>query len=83
MLNKRVQILFDPVEYKKLQDIAKEKSKPVGALIREAVESLFFPQKKGRFDQLEAFGIWSKRKKSDKEILDELGRGWKDFHLNE
>lgn len=83
MLTKRVQVLFDPVEFERLQRIARREKKSVGALIREAVARSLLPKKKSRFENLKAFGIWAKEKRSDEEILAELGGSWKDFPLDE
>ena len=38
MLRKRVEILFDEREYKRLEEIARVKKQSVGSLVREAVE---------------------------------------------
>jgi hypothetical protein len=35
--DKRVEVLFEPADYKRLEDIARREGKPVGAMIREAV----------------------------------------------
>jgi Ribbon-helix-helix protein, copG family len=35
--DKRVEVLFDPVDYKRLEEVARREGKPVGAMIREAV----------------------------------------------
>ncbi len=35
--DKRVEVLFDPADYKRLEEIARREGKPVGAMIREAV----------------------------------------------
>jgi predicted transcriptional regulator len=37
MLNKRVEILFDEVEYRRLEEAARVKRQSVGSLVREAV----------------------------------------------
>ncbi|MBI2912678.1 MAG: hypothetical protein HYY03_02020 [Chloroflexi bacterium] len=37
-LKKRVEILFDPAEYRRLEDIAHAKGRSVGSVVREAVE---------------------------------------------
>ncbi len=36
--DKRVEVLFEPQQYKRLEEIAHREGKAVGALIREAVE---------------------------------------------
>lgn len=38
MTKKRVEVLFDPEQYARLERIAKERRESVGALIREAVQ---------------------------------------------
>ena len=38
MLRKRVEVLFDEREYKRLEEIARVKKQSVGSLVREAVE---------------------------------------------
>ncbi len=35
--DKRVEVLFDPADYKRLDEVARREGKPVGAVIREAV----------------------------------------------
>jgi len=35
--DKRVEVLFEPSEYKILEDVARRDGKPVGAVVREAV----------------------------------------------
>jgi predicted transcriptional regulator len=35
--DKRVEVLFDPADYKRLEEVARREGKPVGAMIREAV----------------------------------------------
>lgn len=40
MLNKRVEVLFDEAEYRRLQKLARKENTSVGALIREAVRKL-------------------------------------------
>lgn len=37
MLKKRVEVLFDPLEYRRLEEQARAEDRSVGALIREAV----------------------------------------------
>lgn len=41
MLNKRVEVLFDPEEYRAIEEIARGRRQSVGALIRKAVEERF------------------------------------------
>jgi len=36
MLSKRVEVLFDPMEYKRLAEIARQRRQSVGHLLREA-----------------------------------------------
>lgn len=49
MLNKRVEILFDPAEMEALRRQAKKARKSVGALIREAVKEKYLtPTRKER-----------------------------------
>jgi predicted DNA-binding protein len=36
--DKRVEVLFDPADYRRLEEVARREGKPVGAMIREAVE---------------------------------------------
>lgn len=38
MLKKRVEVLFDPQEYRRLEERARVEGRSVGSLIREAVE---------------------------------------------
>ncbi|MBI3988740.1 MAG: hypothetical protein HY347_03895 [candidate division NC10 bacterium] len=83
MLTKRVQILFDPVEFERLQKIARREKKSVGALIREVVARSLFRKNRSRFEDLKAFGIWAKEKRTDQEILAELGGSWRNFPLHE
>jgi predicted transcriptional regulator len=35
--DKRVEVLFDPADYRRLEEVARREGKPVGAMIREAV----------------------------------------------
>jgi hypothetical protein len=37
MLKKRVEILFEPAEYKRLEDLASARGRSVGSVVREAV----------------------------------------------
>lgn len=37
-LKKRVEILFDPAEYRRLEEIAHSKGRSVGSVVRDAVE---------------------------------------------
>lgn len=37
MLNKRVEVLFEPSEYRRLEEIARSEKRSVGAVVREAV----------------------------------------------
>ncbi|MBE3587422.1 MAG: hypothetical protein IMW93_02495 [Thermoanaerobacteraceae bacterium] len=41
MAIKRVEVLFDPVEYQKLKQVAEAKGRSVGDLVREAVRSKY------------------------------------------
>lgn len=41
MGKKRVEVLFDPAQYARLENIARERREPVGALIREAVQRYY------------------------------------------
>lgn len=41
MAKKRVEILFDPDQYARLERIARERRESVGALIREAVQKTY------------------------------------------
>ena len=45
MLNKRVQLLFEKSEWKKLEKIAKEKDSSVSSLIRQAVTKVYTSEK--------------------------------------
>jgi len=83
MLTKRVQVLFDPVEFEHLQKIARREKKSVGALIREVLTRSLLPKKRSPFEDLNAFGIWTKEKRPDQELLAELGGNWKSFPLSE
>ena len=38
MLKKRVEILFEPLEYRRLEEIARTRKRSVGSVVREAVE---------------------------------------------
>lgn len=38
MVKKRVEILFDPGEYRRVEEMAHAKNRSVGSLVREAVE---------------------------------------------
>lgn len=38
MLKKRVEVLFDPAEYRRLEEIARSQQRSVGSIVREAVE---------------------------------------------
>ncbi|HEU4758426.1 MAG TPA: hypothetical protein VFT91_00455 [Dehalococcoidia bacterium] len=37
MLKKRVEILFEPLEYRRLEEVARARKRSVGSLVREAV----------------------------------------------
>jgi hypothetical protein len=41
---KRVQVLFSPTEFSRLQAIAREQGESLGALIRRAVETVYLKQ---------------------------------------
>ena len=38
MLKKRVEILFEPLEYRRLEEVARARKRSVGSVVREAVE---------------------------------------------
>ena len=40
-LTKRVQVLLDPFQYQRLDEIARQRNRSVGALIREAVDRVY------------------------------------------
>lgn len=40
-LTKRVQVLLDPFQYQRLDEIARQRNRSVGALIREAVDQVY------------------------------------------
>ncbi len=43
LLSKRVQVLFPPLMWERLQRIAKEQDRSVSDLIREAIQKTYFP----------------------------------------
>ena len=81
MLNKRVEILFDPAEMEALRRQAKKARKSVGALIREAVKEKYLtPTRNERKEALRrllsperaiSFPSWRKVKK---ELEDSMRR---------
>ena len=40
-LTKRLQILLDPFQYQRLGEIARQRNRSVGALIREAIDQVY------------------------------------------
>ncbi len=40
-LTKRVQVLLDPFQYQRLEEIARQRERSVGALIREAIDQTY------------------------------------------
>jgi len=40
-LTKRVQVLLDPFQYQRLDEIARQRNRSVGALIREAIDQVY------------------------------------------
>ena len=40
-LTKRVQILLDPFQYRRLDEIARQRNRSMGALIREAIDRVY------------------------------------------
>ncbi len=40
-LTKRVQVLLEPFQYQRLEEIARQRDRSVGALIREAIEQTY------------------------------------------
>ena len=40
-LTKRVQVLLDPFQYQRLEEIARQRDRSVGALIRDAIDQAY------------------------------------------
>jgi predicted DNA-binding ribbon-helix-helix protein len=40
-LTKRVQVLLDPLQYQRLDEIARQRNRSVGALIRDAIDRVY------------------------------------------
>jgi hypothetical protein len=54
MLKKRVEVLFEPSEYHKLEEMAQAERRSVGSLVREAVEKYVLrPAREERHQALE------------------------------
>lgn len=51
-LTKRVQVLLDPFQYQRLDEIARQRNRSVGALIREAIDRVYLQNAVG--ERLEA-----------------------------
>lgn len=76
MLKKRVEVLFEPSEYRRLEELAQAKRRSVGSLLREAVERLYLqPSREERLRAVERlvsqnyeFGSWE-------EVKEEILRG--------
>jgi predicted transcriptional regulator len=76
MLRKRVEVLFEPSEYHRLEELAQAKRRSVGSLVREAVEQLYLqPSREERLQAVERlasqnfdFGSWE-------EVKEEIIRG--------
>ena len=51
-LTKRVQVLLDPFQYQRLDEIARQRNRSVGALIREAIDRVYLQN--GMAERLEA-----------------------------
>ena len=51
-LTKRVQVLLDPFQYQRLDEIARQRNQSVGALIREAIDRVYLQN--AMADRLEA-----------------------------
>jgi len=71
-LTKRVELLFDPGAYKRLEELAESKTQSVASLIRSAVERMYLQptleQKKAALKRLVSantdFGEWEEVKAS-------------------
>ena len=76
MLRRRVEVLFEPSEYHRLEELAQSKRRSVGSLVREAVERLYLqPSREERLQAVERlvsqdfdFGSWE-------EVKEEIIRG--------
>ncbi|MDR0625886.1 MAG: hypothetical protein LBG11_01285 [Bifidobacteriaceae bacterium] len=54
-LERRVQILFDPVQYEQLAALAKRETRSVGSVVREAVSDRLERDRDRRMDAFRAF----------------------------
>ncbi len=53
MLTERTQVLLTPAQRQRLQRLADQRSMPVGALIREAIDAYLTPQSRSRRQALD------------------------------
>jgi len=79
------QVTLPPIEYERLEAIARQQKRTVEALVRDAVERVYLrpaPSRPVRFASLRAFGMWRDDPCTDEELLDALGGNWTDFPLD-
>lgn len=75
MLKKRVEVLFEPSEYRRLEAVARGKKRPVGSIVREAVEKYVLqPTEKERREAVEWFATQRGPVGSPEEIREEILR---------
>ncbi len=53
MLTERTQVLLTPAQRQRLQRLAEQRSMPVGALIREAIDAYLSPESRSRLRALD------------------------------
>ena len=73
-LAKRAQVLLDEEQYKKLEQLARQKKVSVGALIREAIEKVYHLGKKDRIQAVRKIAAMNlpvdEWEKMEKEIIE-------------
>lgn len=75
MLKKRVEVLFEPSEYRRLEEVARAQKRSVGSVVREAVEKhVVRPTEEERRKAIEWFAAQRGPVGSPEEIKEEILR---------
>lgn len=73
MLKKRVEILFEPAEYERLEELAYARGRSVGSVVREAVARyVLLPSEEKRREAIEWFARQSGPVGTPEEIKEEI-----------
>ena len=76
-----MQIIMDEGMKNFLKRLAVAQTKSVSELVRAAVAKVYVGSDFIDFTKIPAFGAWKDIKKSDRQLLKEMGGNWKNFPL--